>query len=501
MANKKQQEDHEYSSSSSSSKKQTSELLDPVEMLQNPRLRLYIACIVAVTPFIVSGLLFVSSLDSVALQFLSGAVLGLLLTFSYQLIALYRTHLRNIKVVQVAQMSRLDANSLKELLPTKESFPSWIEFCEFEKMNWLNKLLKKMWPVLDQAAGNLIKEQVQPILDQYPLGIIEKIILKTVQFGNAAPEILGIKVSPNGEDECVLEMEVLWETDQEGVVIVVQCPGPNFKVQVKNWHMHGTVRLLFKPLIASIPGFGAIVVSLNEPPELGFDLKFLGGDVAALPGVEKLIDNSIRTALMDSMVWPSRIVLPMIAGDFSFLQMHSVGELDIKLIEGKNLKKTDVIMGKTDPFVVMYVRQTKDKMKRSTCKKGTVNPVWNESFKVEVEDPETQKLTLRLMDNESLERAEYVGSCEVSLGQFKPNVPKDMWLNVQKDPKAHEEAIDHCGQLHVIIVYNKYSKEKIAGEGDDVISTDERKVYDQQALAEKLNPDSVVDAPNHQTRV
>lgn len=68
----------------------------------------------------------------------------------------------------------------------------------------------------------------------------------------------------------------------------------------------------------------------------------------------------------------------------SFLQMHSVGELDIKLIEGKNLKKTDVIMGKTNPFVVMYVHQTKDKMKQSTCKKGTFNPVWNESFKVEV---------------------------------------------------------------------------------------------------------------------
>ncbi len=75
-------------------------------------------------------------------------------------------------------------------------------------------------------------------------------------------------------------------------------------------------------------------------------------------------------------------------------------------------------------------------------------------------------------------------------------MPKDTWLNVQKDPKAHEEAIDHCGQLHVIIVYNKYSKEKIAGEGDDVISTHEKKVYDQRALAEKLNPDSVGDAPN-----
>jgi hypothetical protein len=39
-----------------------------------------------------------------------------------------------MQVVQVAQMSRLDANSLKELLPTEASFPSWIEFCEFEKV-------------------------------------------------------------------------------------------------------------------------------------------------------------------------------------------------------------------------------------------------------------------------------------------------------------------------------------------------------------------------------
>jgi Ca2+-dependent lipid-binding protein len=63
--------------------------------------------------------------------------------------------------------------------------------------------------------------------------------------------------------------------------------------------------------------------------------------------------------------------------------MHAVGELDIKLIEGKNLKKTDLV-GKTDPFVVMYVRQTKDKMKSSTIKKNSLNPVWNENFKVEV---------------------------------------------------------------------------------------------------------------------
>lgn len=35
----------------------------------------------------------------------------------------------------------------------------------------------------------------------------------------------------------------------------------------------------------------------------------------------------------------------------------------------------------------------------------------------QVEDPETQKLTLRLMDDDAIEKSDYVGSCEVSLAQ------------------------------------------------------------------------------------
>lgn len=90
MANKKAAND-------SSSNSKTSEMLGPIEMLQNPRLRLYIATALGAIPFLISGLLFVSSL-SMVLQFIVGAIFGLLLMFSYQLIVLYRTHLRKVKV-------------------------------------------------------------------------------------------------------------------------------------------------------------------------------------------------------------------------------------------------------------------------------------------------------------------------------------------------------------------------------------------------------------------
>jgi hypothetical protein len=46
------------------------------------------------------------------------------------------------------------------------------------------------WFVL-QAAGDTIKQTVQPILDQYAMGVIQKLELKKVQFGNKAPQITG----------------------------------------------------------------------------------------------------------------------------------------------------------------------------------------------------------------------------------------------------------------------------------------------------------------------
>ena len=42
----------------------------------------------------------------------------------------------------------------------------------------------------------------------------------------------GVRLTPGGLDECVLEIQLLWETEKEGVIIAIDCPGPNYKVQV-----------------------------------------------------------------------------------------------------------------------------------------------------------------------------------------------------------------------------------------------------------------------------
>lgn len=49
---------------------------------------------------------------------------------------------------------------------------------------------------------------------------------------------------------------------------------------------------------------------------------------------------------------------------FSDLELKSVGILEVKLVQAKELTNKDII-GKSDPYAVLYVRPLHDRMKRS----------------------------------------------------------------------------------------------------------------------------------------
>jgi hypothetical protein len=55
----------------------------------------------------------------------------------------------------------------------------------------------------------------------------------------------------------------------------------------------------------------------------------------------------------------------------------------VTLIEATVIKSACHV-GKADPFVILYVRHTKDKTKRSRTRHTTLHPVWNDVFRIEV---------------------------------------------------------------------------------------------------------------------
>lgn len=101
----------------------------------------------------------------------------------------------------------------------------------------------------------------------------------------------------------------------------------------------------------------------------------------------------IRDAIEDSITWPVRKIIPILPGDYrckfhiylsillvqlnllalrqkcllffrSDLELKPVGTLDVKLVQAKDLTNKDLI-GKSDPFAVLYIRPLPDKMKKS----------------------------------------------------------------------------------------------------------------------------------------
>lgn len=156
----------------------------------------------------------------------------------------------------------------------------------------------------------------------------------------------------------------------------------------------------------------------------------------------------------------------MILSSFdSNLELKPVGTLDVKLVQAKNLANKDLI-GKSDPYAVVFVRPLRDKTKTSKtivrhsfiiiiiviyfiyhslrvvliCNPTIVyiqgnqlNPIWNEHFEFIIEDVSTQHLTIRIFDDEGIQAAELIGCAQVSLKDLEPGKVKDVWLKLVKD--------------------------------------------------------------------
>lgn len=136
----------------------------------------------------------------------------------------------------------------------------------------------------------------------------------------------------------------------------------------------------------------------------------------------------------------------------------------MKLVQAKELTNKDLI-GKSDPFVVIFVRPLRDRMKTSktiVCKlafllafsnfqsqleyfslyvqNNELNPIWNEHFEFTVEDASTQHLTVRVFDDEGPMLApEIIGIAQIALKELEPGKVKDVWLKLVKDVKVQRD--------------------------------------------------------------
>eukprot|EP00262_Sarcandra_glabra_P017682 TRINITY_DN6143_c0_g1_i1.p1 TRINITY_DN6143_c0_g1~~TRINITY_DN6143_c0_g1_i1.p1 ORF type:complete len:568 (-),score=106.91 TRINITY_DN6143_c0_g1_i1:214-1917(-) len=394
------------------------------------------------------------------MSFFEGLVLGI--AFGVALVIAF-VHSENKRSKQrcelaatVASFSKMTVGDSRKILPA-EFYPPWVVFSQRQKLNWLNLELTKIWPYVNEAASELIKNNVEPVLEQYRPSILSSLKFSKLTLGTVAPQFTGVSIIEDGGSGITMELELKWDGNPSIILDIRTKVGVALPVQVKNIGFTGVFRLIFKPLVEELPCFGAVSYSLREKKKLDFTLKVVGGDISSIPGISDAIEETIRVAIEDSLTWPVRKVVPILPGDYCDLELKPVGTLEVKLVQAKDLTNKDII-GKSDPFAVLYIRPLRDRMKTSKTINNQLNPVWNEHFEFIVEDASTQHLVVKIYDDEGVQASELIGCAQLPLKDLEPGKVKDVWLKLVKDLEIQRDK-KYRGQVHVELLYCPFGME------------------------------------------
>ncbi|KAK9141764.1 hypothetical protein Syun_011164 [Stephania yunnanensis] len=331
----------------------------------------------------------------------------------------------------IAAFARMTMEDSRKILPA-EHYPSWVVFSQREKLNWLNEHLSKIWPYVDEAVSELVRSSVEPVLEQYRPVILSSLKFKKFTLGTVAPQFTGVCIIEDGEPGVSMELDMQWDGNPSIILDINTRLGVALPIQVKNIGFTGVFRLIFKPLVDELPCFGAISYSLREK-------------------------GTIRDAIEDSITWPVRKIVPILPGDYSDLELKPVGALEVKLVQAKELSNKDII-GKSDPFAILYVRPLRDRTKTSKTINNQLNPIWNEHFDFVVEDASTQNLTVKIFDDEGIQASELIGCAQMRIKDLEPGKVKDVWLKLVKDLEVQRDTKNR-GQVHLELLYVPYGME------------------------------------------
>ncbi|KAI7736750.1 hypothetical protein M8C21_014394, partial [Ambrosia artemisiifolia] len=362
----------------------------------------------------------------------------------------------------VRPISELEKASLHDLMP---EIPLWLKNPDYDRVDWLNTFVSNMWPYLDKAICAAIRRTAEPMLADY-IGLghrpIEAITFETLNFGTLPPTFQGVKVYETNENELVMESPIKW-AGNPNIVIAVKIWSLRIKIQLVDLQVFVVPRITLKPLVPAFPCFSNVIVSLMEKPYVDFGLKIQGGDVMSIPGLYHLVQDIIIKEVSKLYLWPQTLEIPILDSSLCVVK-KPVGVLHVKVVQATKLMKMD-LLGLSDPYVKLKLSGEMLPSKKTTIKKKTLNPVWNETFKLVVKDPQVQTLQVNVYDWDKVGSHDRLGMQMVPLKVLRPNETMALTLDLLKNTNiADPHKKRQRGQIMLEMTYAPFK------ENNDVLS-------------------------------
>nr|KYP64261.1 Extended synaptotagmin-2 [Cajanus cajan] len=416
-----------------------------------------------------------------------GMALGIALMAGWQRMMTYRSAKRIAKAADIKLLGSLNRDDLKKICG--DNFPDWVSFPVYEQVKWLNKQLSKVWPFVADAATLVIRESVEPLLEEYRPPGITSLKFSKLSLGNVAPKIEGIRVQSLNKGQIIMDIDFRWGGDPNIVLAVEAALVASIPIQLKDLQVFTIIRVIFQ-LCDEIPCISAVVVALlAEPkPRIDYTLKAVGGSLTALPGISDMIDDTVNSIVTDMLQWPHRIVVPLggIPVDTSELELKPQGTLRVNIIKANDLKNMEMI-GKSDPYVVLHIRPL-FKVKTKVID-NNLNPVWNEVFDLIAEDKETQSLVLEVLDKD-IGQDKRLGIVKLPLNDLEAETAKEFELRLlpSLDTLKVKDKKDR-GTLTIKTFYHQFNKEEqfVALEAEKKILEERKKLKEEGVIGTTMD--------------
>ncbi|KAE8672550.1 Detected protein of confused Function [Hibiscus syriacus] len=167
-----------------------------------------------------------------------------------------------IRAIDIRTLGSLSRDDLRKICG--DNYPEWISFPVYEQAKWLNKQLSKLWPFVAEAASAVIKESIEPILEEYRPTGVNSLKFSKLSLGTVAPKIEGInlQIFLGSVKKCQVTMDIdfRWGGDPN-IVIEVDTPAASIPIQLKDFQFFSNVRIIFQ-LTVEMPCISALVVAL-----------------------------------------------------------------------------------------------------------------------------------------------------------------------------------------------------------------------------------------------
>ncbi|KAH8928049.1 hypothetical protein BT69DRAFT_651519 [Atractiella rhizophila] len=125
--------------------------------------------------------------------------------------------------------------------------------------------------------------------------------------------------------------------------------------------------------------------------------------------------------------------------------INNMGQLRVTLLDGKNLPAMDR-NGKSDPYAVFTLNG--EKVFRSEVQKKTLNPVWKQTFDVEVPSRTAADFRVDIFDWDMVGESDKIGRCQINLAELEPFMKLDKTL-----PLINVKSNQPTGDIRISMVF------------------------------------------------